>query len=699
MDLLAEHISVPPGRNGLTDAEIDEQVDCLSSLGADAQSARNLLPAATALIRAAPADPRPQLLAATLMERARMRENMTDTWEALFDRFPHLNTALRYWLRWLNREGRTDEAVALLQRLFDDAGQSDEDLAEQAEMYGEIRDPAASDRLFGQLIARFPANVRLRVLYGKALFSRGEILRAFAVLDPVRGENLSATAQAVMERNDRAILAMETIRPKSAALRPSGTEALVNAVSLFARRTPRRAATDRINGLVFYTGSLGAGGAERQLTQMAQMTHARARSGRRVNGVAIDGQVEVIVNSLDSGRGKDFFANALAESGVKLTAMRSIRPLPLDVTAPGLEILEDLAPILPQHVRFGLDHLVPHLAEAQPDVAYIWQDGAVLTGALAALVAGVPRIAISLRGLPPNLRPHLMKPEYHSLYRSLARVPGVSFACNSATAARAYCDWLRLPADTFSVLPNAVRPLPSQGEERDRALWAGFERSTRGARFTLGGIFRFSANKRGLMWVEMAARALARQPALRFVLVGDGDEWAAAKSRATALGIDRQILFVGRSNAPGFWHSKFDALALLSENEGLPNVLIEAQVAGKPVISTPAGGAAETFVDGQTGHLLRSASAPDVEEIVARVCALAADPAKCRTMGLRAAEAAERRFSPDRILSQTVRHLLGARVTEQMPAPEANITPIPRRPAPPVAGAQVRDAYNIFTGS
>lgn len=698
MDLLAPYILETDVANDLTDAEIDEQIESLTELATTPEKARTILASAYALILSAPSDERPQLLAATLLERSRVRDNMCDTWGALFDRFPHLNTALRYWIRWLNRDRRSDEAVAILQDLFEDQDQTEEDLAAQAELYSEIRDPMASDKLFDQLIRKFPKNIRIRVIYGKTLFARGDILRAFDILDPVRDQRLSSTAQAVMDRNDRAILAMETIRPHSAAARPTGPDALFNAVSLFHRRTCRPVDQTALGGITFYTGSLGAGGAERQLTQLAGSLHHRSRTGRNIDGTTLAGPVNVIVNSIDADRGKDFFHDKLKESGVRLTISQDLPKSDVSQLPERLEILEDLLPILPANSRFGLERLAAHLQAERPDVMYIWQDGAVLTGALAALVADVPRIAISLRGLPPNLRPHLMKPEYRKLYQALSDVPGVSFSCNSQRAALEYCKWLDLPGDRFSVLYNAHLPMTDQPTPDELARWRSFERQTVGATFTLGGVFRFTPNKRGLLWVDWAHQMLKQHPDARFVLVGDGDELEATQAKAQFLGIAGRILFVGRSSSPGYWYDKMDTVLLLSENEGLPNVLIEAQMLGKPVISTPAGGADETFVDGQTGFLLSSADAPKAAEFLGYIGQIVADPNRRTSMAKDATSIAGAKFSLEHILVQTIRHFHGQTILPAG-ADDTNVTQMQRRIAPTVTAPRVAQAYNIFANS
>jgi len=53
----------------------------------------------------------------------------------------------------------------------------------------------------------------------------------------------------------------------------------------------------------------------------------------------------------------------------------------------------------------------------------------------------------------------------------------------------------------------------------------------------------------------------------------------------------------------------------LAKFEGLPNAVIEAQIAGLPVIATPAGGTAEAMKHGKTGYVLSSSASPDIAEM------------------------------------------------------------------------------------
>lgn len=628
-------------------------------------------------------------------ERHLSAHNMVALWAELYEHYPDTPLAFRMLVRGYERAGDHDGAIGLLKELpwkADTAG----DRLRVAECVAELRQKDRAVPLFRQLLANDPTNARVMSVVGKYFKTKGDLLGAFEILSKIPARQRSASASALLDEVDDAIAAVEALSPGLAAFLPDPPRILSAALATFNARpiTPLR--PNDVGGITLYTGSLGAGGAERQMTRIAAALKARKSAGCPVGGHRLGGDVEVMVNATDPAKKKDFFRPDLEMAGVPITIVTELPATPFGDLPDLSPTIRDVLPLLPSHPRFGVERLVEHLRRTKPEVLYIWQDGAVLTGALAALIAGVPRIAISLRGLPPNMRPHLMKPEYQSMYRALAEIPGVSISCNSGAAAAAYADWLDLPRELFSVIYNAHQPLSEDPTGEAASLWRAFDTATQDAEMTIGGVFRFNENKRPLLWLDCARAALEKRPGLRFVLVGDGQDRAAAQDAAKAAGIDKRVLFVGHSKCVGFWLSKLDAVVHLAKNEGLPNVLIEAQAHGIPVIATPAGGSAETFVDGASGILLKSAENPTSDNVVDAIMRLFENRKRLDRMGTVAKRVAEDRFNVERVLNRTFRFFSGEVVglDEEDCAADPTDDDQSSIPAFTLPGAT---AYNLFT--
>lgn len=397
------------------------------------------------------------------------------------------------------------------------------------------------------------------------------------------------------------------------------------------------------------TGTLGAGGAERQLCGLGKLIKASANNRDAGHGTGF-ADVEVVVKDHSRPGVSDFFLDDLRQSGVPVHQMNEMRPVSAHHQ---LELDPDmvhLMKMLPPQVHFGVVRLAPHLREKRPDVASLWQDGACLFAALAALFAGVPRIQLVFRGLPPNIRVNRFKPEYELLYRAMAKVPGVEFVCNSRTGAKAYADWLKMPLERFTTLYNGVEVPSSVGTPSDLRIWEEFSARTEDASETIGGVFRFEPDKRPLDWIRMASVYLRDRPKALFLIVGDGRLMENARELAGRLKLADRLLFVGSSKAVGFWYDKMDVKVLMSRFEGLPNVLIEAQYLGCPVVSTPAGGAAECFDAGLTGHVLDCAEDPCMDQACDRIREFVDHRREDPERIANAARSFARRFGTDKLL-------------------------------------------------
>ncbi len=418
------------------------------------------------------------------------------------------------------------------------------------------------------------------------------------------------------------------------------------------RRRPRLSPT--IGGIVLVGGSLGGGGAERQLVASALALTAAAAQGRSVGAGHVAGPVAILCRRLDTRLAHDFFLPRLAAAGVPVASYLGTRPYGGSRAASVVGRHAALVMQLPPRMREGLLHLADLLRLRAPDVVHIWQDGMIVAAGLAALIAEVPHIVLNVRTLPPTDRADRLSPGQHALYRALLSTPGVSLTANSAIAARRYEAWLGLARGIVQVVPNGVAPLPADGDDAEQERWRQFAERT-GDGFVMGGVMRLDGNKRPLDWLGVAEALARRRPDARFVLVGDGQLRREVEEFAAHRGLLDRLLLVGRSAHVGFWLAHMDALLLTSRFEGTPNVLIEAQAAGLPVVTTPAGGAAETLVPGVTGIVLPDAETIDTEAAAAALVGFAALPPDERAHRADLARAwADRRYSMETMLARTL---------------------------------------------
>jgi glycosyltransferase involved in cell wall biosynthesis len=106
---------------------------------------------------------------------------------------------------------------------------------------------------------------------------------------------------------------------------------------------------------------------------------------------------------------------------------------------------------------------------------------------------------------------------------------------------------------------------------------------------------RFTQVKRPDLVLEIA-KAL---PEITFVMAGGGELLESARAKAP-----KNVKLVGFQNKDEMWKMADIALCT-SDSEGMPLSLIEAQMAGVPVVSTDVGSVAEIVIDGKTGKLAK----------------------------------------------------------------------------------------------
>jgi len=100
------------------------------------------------------------------------------------------------------------------------------------------------------------------------------------------------------------------------------------------------------------------------------------------------------------------------------------------------------------------------------------------------------------------------------------------------------------------------------------------------------------------------AEASAAFPDSRLVIIGDGPEKARLTAIANDLAPDGKIVFVGQVEGPELhaWYLLGQTLVLASHHESYGAVVVEALLAGMPVLCSSVAGAADLVREGKNGY-------------------------------------------------------------------------------------------------
>lgn len=186
---------------------------------------------------------------------------------------------------------------------------------------------------------------------------------------------------------------------------------------------------------------------------------------------------------------------------------------------------------------------------------------------------------------------------------------------------------------TAGLKPRPSPPRHTTGVQRDPML------------LSVGSLSSEHAYKGVDTVIEALPSILKAVPGARYVVVGDGDNRPNLERLAARTGVTGRVTFAGEvTDAELVQHYRScDVFVLPSraslregsrpgtaEGEGFGRVYVEAALAGKPVVGSRDGGAAEAVLDGRTGLLVNPRS---TEEIASAVIALLTAPERAAAMG------------------------------------------------------------------
>jgi glycosyltransferase involved in cell wall biosynthesis len=229
---------------------------------------------------------------------------------------------------------------------------------------------------------------------------------------------------------------------------------------------------------------------------------------------------------------------------------------------------------------------------------------------------------------------------------------------------------LRVPRERGRVIYYGFPPPPPMGRDAIEAIRNavrrefGFPESAK----VVGMVARVEPQKDFATFARAAARIIAAEPDVRFLVVGGIDRTPAqrehypqVRAQLAASGVASHCHFAGfRSDIDRLLRA-LDVFVLSTHWEGLPLSVVEAMLRDIPVVATAVDGMPEFVEDGTSGLLV--AHEGD-RELAAKVQSLLVDPARAAGLGRAGGERARTMFDEDRFGTEIYRlysDLLGRR--------------------------------------
>ena len=225
------------------------------------------------------------------------------------------------------------------------------------------------------------------------------------------------------------------------------------------------------------------------------------------------------------------------------------------------------------------------------------------------------------------------------------------FCCVSAEIARVVTRWRTIPKSKVEVIANGIETewsddLPSPESVRASL---GIPASAR----VIGTVGRLAEVKRQDLLIRAIAALKDRFPVVRLLLVGDGDERDRLESLAGELKVTERVHFAGYQSKPEQFLRAMDIFALTSRSEGFPISLLEAWVAGLPIVCSAVGGIPDVVTHERNGLLFPSG---DETALVAHFARLLSDPTFGRSLGDDGNRTVRNLYSLNRVADVYERH-------------------------------------------
>lgn len=257
----------------------------------------------------------------------------------------------------------------------------------------------------------------------------------------------------------------------------------------------------------------------------------------------------------------------------------------------------------PIHAVKAIYHLWKLMREFQPDIVHTHMAKAGFLGRVAAWLAGVPVIVHTYHY-------HVFGGDFDWL-RTRLFIRMDHFAARLSDMLIVLTQNLRHElSSVYGVASKARMTVLPLGLDLSGFAQTPRKQGAFRARFNIppdapliGIVGRLVQVKNHDLFLEAAALVRQSRPDARFVIVGDGEDRMHIMGKIRTMGLQDSVLMTGWQPDLRPVYSDLDVLVNSSSNEGSPTPIMEALVAGCPVVATAVGGVPDMLDHGRLGLL------------------------------------------------------------------------------------------------
>jgi len=205
--------------------------------------------------------------------------------------------------------------------------------------------------------------------------------------------------------------------------------------------------------------------------------------------------------------------------------------------------------------------------------------------------------------------------------------------------------WPFVTTDKLKLIYNGIRPIDFLDKQAAREYF-----KIENDDLVIGAISELHKNK-GLKYAIQGFKEISKKyENLKFIIIGEGEKREDLEKEIQKNNLKNKIFLVGKIENASKYLKAFDIFLLSSVKEGLPFALLEAGLAGLPVIATEVGGIPEIIENNKSGILIKEKSPEKIKSVIEE---LIESKEKSQTYGENLYKVIKEKFSFKEMLEKT----------------------------------------------